>query len=282
MAVITGGASGIGQATVYRFLEEGAKVVIGDLNAESGETTMAAIEKMGCGDRAVFQITDVVEEADIESLVACATDKFGHLDCMLNNAGIGGAIGPISETSIEDWDYSMAVLLRSVFLGMKHSARVFKKQNDGGTIISTASVAGLAGGGGPHAYSSAKAGVINLNASVAIEMAHWSVRVNVIAPGAVLTPLLLSNRAERDAGLAEKITPWPRLGSGADIAGMAVYLASDESEYVTGQTMVVDGGASARGTGLWEYAYAPDSRLMQVTGVTRGTTGLGHDLHEIE
>lgn len=280
VAVITGGASGMGQATVMRFLDEGAKVVIGDLNADSGAITMAAIEKKGHADRAVFQVTDVAEEADVEALVACATDRFGRLDCMFNNAGIGGAIGPISETSVDDWDYSMAVLLRSVFLGMKHSARVFKRQGEGGSIISTASIAGLSGGGGPHAYSAAKAGVINLSCSVANEMANWSVRVNAIAPGAVITPLLLSNRAERAEGLAEKITPWPRLGSGDDIAAMALYLASDESEYVTGQTMVVDGGASARGTGLWDYT--PEGRLMQVAGVTRGTTGLGNNIREVD
>ncbi len=280
VAVITGGASGMGQATVFRFLEQGAKVVIGDLNAESGAATMAAIESKGWADKAVFQVTDVAEEADVEALVARATDTFGRLDCMFNNAGIGGAIGPILETSVEDWDFSMAVLLRGVFLGMKHGGRVLKVQGEGGTIISTASIAGLAGGGGPHAYSAAKAGVINLTASVANEMANWSVRVNVIAPGAIVTPLLHSGHAARSEARARQITPWSRLGSGDDIAAMALFLASDESEYVTGQTLVVDGGASARGTGLWDYA--PEGRLMHIAGVTRGTTGLGNDLHEVD
>jgi len=280
VAVITGGASGMGQATAYRFLEEGAKVVIGDLNAENGAATLATIEDRGWTDRAAFQITDVAEEADVEALVSIATDKFGRLDCMFNNAGIGGAVGPISETSVEDWDYSIAVLLRSVFLGMKHSSRVFKQQGQGGSIISTASIAGLAGGGGPPAYSAAKAGVLLLTQSVANEMANWSVRVNAIAPGAIITPLLHSGHAARSEARAEQITPWPRLGSGDDIAAMALFLASDESEFVTGQTMVVDGGASARGTGLWNYS--PEGRLMQVSGVTRGTTGLGDEIHEVD
>ncbi len=280
VAVVTGGASGMGQATVLRFLEEGAKVVIGDLNPESGEATLEAIKSRGWADKAVFQVTDVAEEADVKALVACATDKFGRLDCMFNNAGIGGAIGPILETSVEDWDFSMAVLLRSVFLGMKHGGRVLKDQGEGGTIISTASIAGLAGGGGPHAYSAAKAGVVNLTASVANEMANWSVRVNVIAPGAIVTPLLHSGHAARSEARAKQMTPWSRLGSGDDIAAAALFLASDESEFVTGQTLVVDGGASARGTGLWNYS--PEGRLMRVAGVTRGTTGLGNDLHDVD
>ncbi|MBT4170047.1 MAG: SDR family NAD(P)-dependent oxidoreductase, partial [Rhodospirillaceae bacterium] len=148
VAVITGGASGMGQATVYRFLAEGAKVVIGDLNAETGAATMAEITKRGAADRAAFMVTDVAEEADVEALVACATDKFGRLDCIYNNAGIGGAIGPISDTRVEEWDFTFNVLVRSVFLGMKHAARVLQDQGEGGSIISTSSVAGLGGGGG--------------------------------------------------------------------------------------------------------------------------------------
>lgn len=280
VAVITGGASGMGQATVLRFLAEGASVVIGDLNADSGAATMDAISDKGWSGRAVFKVTDVAEEADIEALVGCAVDKFKHLDCIFNNAGIGGAIGPITETSVADWEFSFAVLIRSVFLGMKHAGRVMKQQGTGGSIISTASIAGMGGGGGPHAYAAAKAAVINLSRSVANEMANWSVRVNAIAPGAIITPLLHSGHAERAEAQAKKITPWPRLGSGDDIAAMALYLASDESEFVTGQVMVVDGGALARGPGLWDHS--PDSRLMQVVGVTRGTTGLGNDIRELE
>jgi len=280
VAVITGGASGMGQATVFRFLDEGARVVIGDLNAENGAATMTAIAERGWADRAAFQVTDVAEEADVEALVGCATDTFGRLDCIFNNAGIGGAIGPITDTDVADWEFSFAVLTRSVFLGMKHAGRVMKRQGEGGSIISTASIAGMGGGGGPHAYSAAKAAVINLTRSVANEMANWSVRVNAIAPGAIITPLLHSGHAERSEAQAKKITPWPRLGSGDDIAGMALYLASDDSEFITGQVMVVDGGALARGPGLWDHS--PESRLMQVAGVTRGTTGLGNDIHEVD
>ena len=244
VAVITGGASGMGQATVYRFLNEGAKVVLGDLNAQTGAETMAAIEKMGAADRAAFLVTDVAEEKDIEALVTCATSQFGRLDCIYNNAGIGGAIGPITETRVDEWDFTFNVLVRSVFLGIKHAAKVMQDQGEGGSIISTSSIAGLGGGAGPHAYSAAKAAVANLTRAVSGELARHSIRVNAIAPGVIATPLFHAGRPEKAEALAMKKVPWPRLGTGDDIAAMAVFLASDESSYVTGQTFMVDGGFS--------------------------------------
>ncbi len=280
VAVITGGASGMGQATVYRFLKEGASVVIGDLNAETGTGTMAEIKDLGAADRAAFMVTDVAEEADIQALVACATDRFGHLDCIFNNAGIGGAIGPISETKVEEWDFTFNVLVRSVFLGIKHAARVMQDQGAGGSIISTSSVAGLNGGGGPHAYSAAKAAVANLTRAVSGELARHRIRVNAIAPGVITTPLFHSGRPEKAEALAKQTVPWPRLGTGDDIAAMAVYLASDESEYVSGQNMVVDGGVMAAGPNLW--GYGPDSPMLRKSGVTRGSTGLGNDVRDVE
>ncbi|MBT3370829.1 MAG: glucose 1-dehydrogenase [Rhodospirillaceae bacterium] len=280
VAVITGGASGMGQATVYRFLAEGAKVVIGDLNAETGAATMAEITKRGAADRAAFMVTDVAEEADVEALVACATDKFGRLDCIYNNAGIGGAIGPISDTRVEEWDFTFNVLVRSVFLGMKHAARVLQDQGEGGSIISTSSVAGLGGGGGPHAYSAAKAAVANLTRAVSGELANYRIRVNAIAPGVITTPLFHAGRAEKAEAMATRIVPWPRLGTGEDIAAMAVYLASDESEYVTGQNMVVDGGVTAAGPNLW--GYGPDSPILRKSGVTHGSTGVDNDIRDVE
>ncbi len=279
VAVITGGASGMGQATVLRFLAEGARVVLADLNQETGAATMDLIADRGAGDRATFLAGDVADESHIEALVALAVERFGRLDCMFNNAGIGGAIGSIMETDVDDWEYSFAVLVRSVFLGMKHAGRVMRAQGEGGSIISTASIAGLTGGGGPHAYSAAKSAVINLSRSVATEMAHHSVRVNAIAPGAIITPLMHSGHAKKTEEMAHKITPWPRLGVGDDIANMALYLASDESEYVTGQVLVVDGGASALGPRMWDNR--PGSAVMRRTGITRGSTGLGNDIRDV-
>ena len=280
VAVITGGASGMGQATVYRFLAEGARVVIGDLNAETGAATMAAIEDRGAADRAAFLVTDVAKESDIEALVACATERFGRLDCIYNNAGIGGAVGPISETRVEEWDFTFDVLVRSVFLGIKHAARVLQRQGEGGSIISTSSIAGLNGGAGPHAYSAAKAAVANLTRAVAGELAHHRIRVNAIAPGVITTPLFHSGRAEKFEAMAKEAVPWPRLGTGEDIAAMAVYLASDESEYVTGQNMVVDGGVSAGGPNLW--GNGPDSPMLRKAGITHGSTGIANEIRDVE
>ena len=280
VAVITGGASGMGQATVYRFLAEGASVVIGDLNEETGRATMAEIEARGAADRAVFMVTDVAEESDIETLVDCATSQFRQLDCVFNNAGIGGAIGPISQTRVEEWDFTFNVLTRSVFLGIKHGARVMQAQGKGGSIISTSSIAGLGGGAGPHAYSAAKGAVVNLTRAVSGELANYRIRVNTIAPGVIKTPLFASGREAKMEAFALPKNPWPRLGTGADIANMAVYLASDESEYITGQNLVVDGGVTASGPNMW--GHDPQSPMLKKSGVTHGTTGRSNDLRDVE
>ena len=159
VALITGGASGMGLATVRRFAAEGARVVMADLNEESAATALAALD---AGDRVRFERVDVSAEADVERAVAAAVDAFGQLDIVFNNAGVGGAFGAVTDLHVEDWDYTFAVLVRGVFLGIKHGARQLIEQGWGGSIINTASIAGMSGGGGPLCYSAAKAAVINL------------------------------------------------------------------------------------------------------------------------
>lgn len=241
VAVITGSASGIGRATAIRFAREGAAVVVADLNAEDGE--MVARECAAESGRAVFQRANVEHEAEIKAVIERAVSEFGRLDVMYNNAGLGGAIGPIDQVSVENWDRTFAILIRAVFLGMKHSVPIMR-ESGGGSIISTASVAGFVAGA-PHAYSTAKAGVINLTRSVAWEVGKDKIRVNCICPGLINTPLVYNAFPGGEGVAAEFFShaqPIRRVGRPDDIASMALFLASDESQWITGTAMVVDGG----------------------------------------
>ena len=245
VAAITGGASGIGAGTVRRFAEEGANVLIADLDTDKGQALAAEL-----GPAAAFLHTDVSKEGDIAAMVAEATDRFGRLDVLYNNAGFGGALGPIESTSVADYDLTMDVLLKSVFLGMKHAAPVMKAQRSG-SIISTASVAGIRVGYAPHLYSVAKCAVIHLTKTVSLELGEHGIRVNAICPGFIATPLA-AGRPDADesqidqlraAGATSQVLG--RVGEPLDIANMALFLASDESEWITGQHFVVDGGFEA-------------------------------------
>jgi NAD(P)-dependent dehydrogenase (short-subunit alcohol dehydrogenase family) len=248
VAVITGAASGMGRATAIRFAKEGASIVLTDLNSQGGETAVA--ECAAAGARAVFQRTDVTSEPDIKAAVARAVKEFGRIDIMYNNAGIAGAVGPIEKVESEAWDRTIATLLRAVYLGMKYSIPEMRKVG-GGSIISTASVAGLRGVGYLAAYSAAKAAVVNLTQAVAIEVGHDKIRVNCICPGGVNTPLIHRGRpgAEENAeNRMAKMQPIPRAGKPDDIANMALFLASDESNWISGTAMVVDGGVNTGNT----------------------------------
>lgn len=245
-AVITGGASGIGAASVRLFVEEGARVLVADILDEEGRALVASL-----GDSADYLHTDVTQEADVERAISHAVQRFGRLDCVFNNAGSGGVFGPIADTPVDGFDRTIAVLLRSVFLGMKHGGRVLGAQKSG-SIISTASVAGLEVGYAPHAYSAAKAAVIHLTRSVANELGEKGVRVNCVCPGAIATPIfgrglgMSQTEAQRTvqfmSTLFAQAQPLPIPGEPLDIARAALWLASDDSRFVTGHALVVDGG----------------------------------------
>ncbi len=245
VAAITGGASGIGAGTVRRFVEEGAKVLIADLDQVKGDALAAEL-----GSATVYLRTDVSKEEDIAAMVAETTDRFGRIDVLFNNAGFGGALGPIESTTVADYDLTMDVLLKSVFLGIKHVAPLMKAQGSG-SIISTASVAGLRAGYAPHLYSVAKCAVIHLTKTVALELGEHGIRVNAICPGFIAT-LLAVGRPDADetqidemrtAGAAAQVLG--RIGEPLDVANMALFLASDDSPWITGQEFVVDGGFEA-------------------------------------
>lgn len=251
VAIITGGASGMGRATALRFLEEGARVVIADINDRMADETLELARAAGSGESIRYLRTDVSSEPDIKALVAFALERFGRLDCMFNNAGASGTRTSIADTTVEGWDGAMALLLRSVFLGVKHAALAMRDQGQGGSIISTSSTASLRGGCGQVAYSAAKAGVANFTMNAAVEFAPDRIRVNAIAPGGILTPLIPAKSEAELLQFMRGRQPWPDAGSPLDIANTALFLASDESRFSTGTTILVDGGLLAWGPGLF-------------------------------
>lgn len=249
VAVITGGAMGIGAATASRFIKEGCKVVIGDIQRGPGEAFATQF-----GDQAAFAVCNVTQEDHVAALVDLAISRFGKLDIMFNNAGIVGAVGPIDTTPAEEWNASLAVLINGVFFGMKHAARVMKPAGRG-SIISMASTAGLMGGLGPHAYAAGKHAVVGMTKNVAAELCHVGVRVNAIAAASMATPMVAnvltgdpSNIEEAKRILAEVSPLHGRPGLAEDVANAALWLASDESGYTTGHTLTTDAGTTIGAT----------------------------------
>ncbi len=247
VAIITGGASGMGAATAKRFVDEGARVIIADLQVDKGNELATSL-----GGNARFIAADVGREDDVIAMIEVASGQYGRLDCLFNNAGFGGVGGEIHETDMGvAYERTVSGLLTGPILGMKHAAPLMREQK-GGSIISTASVAGMRGSMGPHVYSALKAGVIGLTQSVAVELAKDSVRVNAICPGGIMTPIFFGDRRPKSGSnesleevlrpVFSGIQPIPRAGEPNDIANAALFLASDESSFITGHALVVDGG----------------------------------------
>lgn len=245
VVVITGGASGIGEASARLFIEEGAKVIIADMQKERGRALATEL-----GDAAIFSPVEVRQEEQVKAVIDSAVSKWGRLDCMFNNAGFGGALGPIEDTPVEEFDMTFDVLVRGVFLGMKHAIPVMKKQG-AGSIINTGSISAITAGRGPLIYSAAKASVLHLSKVTAISVADSSIRINTICPGYIATPLSTNTVGKPDKLIEERLDgepfsqPIPRVGRPSDIAEMALFLASDRSTFITGQAIIVDGGAAS-------------------------------------
>jgi len=270
VAIVAGGTSGIGERTAERFVEEGARVVIAGRRTEEGERLAKHL-----GSQADFIRTDVTHEADIKAMLARAVDHFGRLDCLFNNAGGGtGASGSIESVTLEDYERTMAVLLRAVFLGIKHAAPIMRRQG-GGSIINTGSIAGIrAGFSSSMIYSAAKAGMAQLSRCASMELGEQGIRVNVISPGGIATGIfgkalgLPTEAAERTVEKVKvafaRIQPIPRAGLPDDIAHAAVFLASDEATFVNGHDLVVDGGLS--GGRMWSEQQATWAQIRESLG----------------
>ena len=254
VAVVTGAASGIGRATALRLADEGAMVVAGDID-EAGGAALA-------GERIRFVCTDVTREADIVALLAAAAD-LGGPDILFNNAGAGGLRATIDAIDAEGWDRTMDLLLRSVALGIRHAAPLMAAKG-GGAIVNTASVAALAAGAAPTAYSVAKAGVLHLTTLAAADLAKDNIRVNAVLPGFIMTNIFSSavglQGAARDQAdamirhIGQDAQPIRRPGRPEDIAAAVAFLASEDASFITGTHILIDGGMSVGPRHSWDPA----------------------------
>lgn len=261
VALITGAATGIGEATARLFAAQGATVVICDIQEEKGK--VLAAELCAQGKHAVFVRADVTQEDEVHNAVHVAVQRFGRLDIMVNNAGVVGAIGSILQTDAQQWRATLNVLLDSVFYGIKYAGRQMVAQG-GGVIVSLSSIAGVMGGQGPHAYTTAKHGVIGLTRSAASELSPHGIRVNAVAPAATITPMVEQVRGGREAALeyAAQVSPLQTAQLPEEIAGVLLFLASPAAAHITAQTITIDSGISlAAPVGIEKYHSKPNAFL---------------------
>ena len=242
VAAITGAASGFGAGAARRFVEEGARVVLGDIQNDRGQ---ALAEELG--DAAVYVPCDVTSEDQVANLVDTAVEKFGQLDIMYNNAGVVGAVGPIATTPAGEWHRTIDIHVSGCFYGCKHAARVMIPRGTG-AIVSMSSTAGIMGGLGPHAYTAAKHGIIGITRSVAAELAQYGIRANCISPAGMATPMVAATMGDHTdletarKNLAQTSPLKGRPGLPEDVVNAALWLASDESGYTSGLTLTTDAG----------------------------------------
>ena len=270
VAVITGAASGIGAATAKTYVEQGARVVLGDIQDEAGASLA---EALGGSAHAIFRHCNVTSEGEVQALVDAAVSEFGQIDIMFNCAGIVGAVGPMSTTPAEEWKLTIDIMVNGVFYGMKHASRHMKEAGSG-SIISMSSTAGIMGGLGPHAYAAAKHAVVGMTKNLAAEVGSFGIRVNCIAPAGMATPMVAEvitgnhqNLEDTIAALAEGSPLKGRAGLAQDVANAALWLASDESGYTSGLTLTVDAGVTT-GSTAEPPAFAEYQPMMREAGRT--------------
>jgi NAD(P)-dependent dehydrogenase (short-subunit alcohol dehydrogenase family) len=262
--IVTGGASGIGEAATLRLLEDGAIVVVGDVDRSAAARLARVVEKRYGFERFGFVAADVSNESDVANLIRYTVERFGGLDCMINNAATGGAFGPLVETTQEDWDRTQAVNLRGAFLGTKHAARWMIDHGRGGSIVNVASIAAETGGAAGAAYSASKAGVVALTKCAAVQLGKYGIRCNAVVPGAIVSPL--THRFVDPEGMmqiAAEMQPLPIAGVPEVIAPAFVFLASDDSIFMSGACLCVDGGANAMGIDLYSGKHPFGNAIME-------------------
>ncbi len=240
VAAITGAASGFGATAAKRFVAEGARVVMGDIQDEAGQKLADEL-----GDAAIYVHCDVTVEDEVANMVDTAVSHFGQLDIMYNNAGVVGAVGPIATTPADEWNRTMDIHVNGCFYGCKHAARVMIPRETG-SIVSMSSTAGIQGGLGPHAYTAAKHAIIGITKSVAAELAQYGIRANCISPAGMATPMVAAlsgdSVEETKKNLALTSPLKNRAGTAEDVVNAALWLASDEAGYTSGLTLTTDAG----------------------------------------
>jgi len=236
VAIVTGGASGIGRSTVEEMMDEGAKVAIVDLDEEKGESLADKL-----GEKAVFIKADVTDEGSVDSIYSAVLNEFGKVDVLFNNAGVG-SMGPSEELEKDEWERVIGINLTGSFLMAKRAIKEMKK--DGGSIINCASILGTVGQSETAAYTSSKAGVVNLTRTLAAEFAPEGIRVNAVSPGYIETPMLEGIDEETKQHLTS-LHPIGRMGKPEEVAKAVTFLASDDASFITGANLLVDGGYTA-------------------------------------
>ena len=243
VAIVSGGGSGIGKAIAILYAQEGASVVVADVDEQGGNAVVAEIKSKG--GRGIFIKVDTSKPEDNERAVQQTLKEFGGLHIAVNNAGIGGPIGPVSEYSIDGWNKVIAINLSGVFYGMHYQIPAILSSG-GGSIVNMASILGKVGTPGSAAYVSAKHGVIGLTEAAALEYAQQKIRINSIGPGYIMTPLLAKSLDEPTIKHLAGLHPMNRLGTSDEVANLALFLNSDKASFITGSYYNVDGGYLAQ------------------------------------